>query len=64
LAGVGIISREAGSLNDRFVHELAFGILWNSGVFRPGIFYKIHLGKEFQDEFGGVFGVRLELMFR
>lgn len=64
LAGVGIISREAGSLNDRFVHELAFGILWNSGVFRPGIFYKIFLDKEFRDEFGGVFGVRLELMFR
>lgn len=64
LAGVGIINRDAGNLEERFVHELAFGVLWNRGAFRPGIFYKIHLKDEFRDEVGGVFGVRLQLMFR
>ena len=62
LLGLGIITEDMAEDEDRFVHDLAFGVHWNRGKVRPGVFYKIPLNKSVRDIISGVLGLKLEVV--
>lgn len=61
IAGVGILTEEADAFGDRFMNMLGFGVQWNRGWIRPGIFYQIYLKKSMSDSISGVIGIKLEI---
>ena len=63
-AGIGIITEEDYDFGDRFFHELVFGVLWDHGFIRPGIFYKLYLNKEWSESFHGVLGIKFQVMLK
>jgi len=63
-AGIGILKKKVDDSGDRLTHSIAFGINWNRGLMRPGIFYKIYLNKEFRDLVSGVIGFKLQIVVR
>lgn len=63
-AGVGNITAEDGDFSDRFLHAFTFGLLWDRGSIRPGIFYKIYLDKDWSDVVSGVLGIKLEIVLK
>lgn len=59
LAGICNISEGGMEFGDRFEHMLVFGVQWNRGPIRPGLFYKIYLHRDLKDI--TVFGIKLEM---
>jgi hypothetical protein len=62
LVGIGIITEDVDEFGDRFINDLAFGVHWNRGAFRPGVFYKISLKKDIRDFVRGAFGIKLDVI--
>lgn len=60
-SGIGILTEEADEFEDRFVHMLGFGVQWNRGWIRPGIFYRLYLKKSMSDYINGVIGIKLQI---
>jgi len=60
-SGIVILTEEADEFADRFVHMLGFGVQWNRGWIRPGIFYQIYLNKSYRETISGVIGIKLEI---
>lgn len=61
LAGVGVLTEKEFLFEHRFEHILGFGVQWNRGPIRPGIFYQIYLHKYLRDLIDGIFGIKLEI---
>lgn len=61
LAGLGIITEDMDNFEDRFDHMLAFGVQWNRGSVRPGLYYQLFLDKDMNDTVNGVLGLKLEI---
>jgi hypothetical protein len=58
--GLGIITEEELDTEDRYIHDLAFGVYWNRGKIRPGVFYKIYLKEYLRDVVTGVIGLKVD----
>jgi hypothetical protein len=61
LNGIMILTEE-GSLADRWINQMNLGAQWSQGIFRPGIFYGIHLDKNFREGISGILGVNLQVV--
>ena len=64
LLGLGIITEDVDEDEDRFIHDLAFGVYWNRGKVRPGVFYKIYLNESLRESISGVIGLKLEVILQ
>jgi len=62
LAGLAIVTEEAEHFGDRFTHFLVFGVQWNRGSIRPGLFYKLYLNEGWRESLNGVFGIKLDVI--
>ena len=62
LGGICIITEHVDQFSDRFIHQLAFGVQWMRGSFRPVIFYLLYLKEYLSDIVNGVIGIKLDLV--
>ncbi len=61
LNGIMIVT-EKGDLADRWINQVNLGAQLTRGTFRPGIFYGIHLDKDYRESISGIMGVNLQVV--
>lgn len=56
------ITEKYDKFRDRLNNELAFGVHLNLHQFRPGVFYKIYIEKEYKDVIRSVLGFSFDIL--
>lgn len=62
VTGLCGISQDYDEFSDRFLHMATFGIQYNHGCVRPGIYYSLYMKKELSDSISGVLGIKLDVI--
>lgn len=64
LMGKMLLTESDLDLGERTLHMVAFGVQWNKGAIRPGVFYALHLKEYLRDEVSGVLGVKIDFVLK